>query len=123
MNGDRYIEIISAFNNDTYMPVGFVIEGTTMYFRDTERDASVFETGRHKMYRLDISSEDPPPEDILTGVPCNGDFEIVDFSVGGSFLYFTGVQGTSLVGGKVNLNTKEYTEFDKSYRLSNIEVY
>ena len=56
-------------------------------------------------------------------MPDNGDFEIVDFSVGGGFLYFTGVQGTSLVGGKANLDTMEYTEFDKSYRLSNIEVY
>lgn len=124
--GDKDLKIVDAFTGNTLSPVGFVIDGDFMYFRNSELDYDGFETGYHKMYRFDIRNEaatEEDMEDMLVSVPGNGTMEILDFSIGGSYLYFTAVQGISVIGGKVNLDTLGYTPFDSSARLSNIEVY
>jgi len=62
--------------------------------------------------------------DVLTELGAsNGRIEIVDFSIGEGFLYFTAVEGIQLIGGKISTTTLEYTPFDSDYVISNIEVY
>jgi hypothetical protein len=125
--GNRDLEIIDAFSGDEYYPVGFVMKGNHLYFRDAVLDADGIETGKHKLYRFDITSETIVVEDCLTNVENNGNLMILDFSINddGTFMYFTAVSGTTdVVGGKVDLNNGfTYTEFDSALRLSNIEVY
>ncbi len=108
---------------DDYKPVGYVLEGMMMYFRNAVLDREGWETGQHKLYRIDISNLDSKPEDVFVHVPGNGEFEIADFSLGGGYLYFTGIKGLSLVAGRINLDTLDYEPFDTTYRLSNIQVY
>ena len=122
-DGNRDLQIINAFSGDDYTPVGFTMKGQYFYFRDAQLDSDGFESGYHKMYRFIMGDVTPEIEDILVNVPNNGYIEILDFSIGGGFLYFTGLYGVSIVGGKVNLETLEYTPFEEGARLSNIEVY
>ncbi len=123
-SGKRDLQVINAFSGDEYMPVGFVMDGSYMYFRDALRDDLGQELGFHKIRRFSINDASPVIEDLLVNVPSNGKFEIVDYSIGGGFVYFTGVtlSGT-IIGGKVNLTTLEFAPFDATYRLSNIEIY
>ena len=122
-NGERDLEIVNAFSTGNYNPVGFIMNGNNMFFRDAVTDSFGEETGYHKLYNFDVTDSTPIPDDLLVNVPGNGHIEIVDFSIGGDYLYVTGVNGLTLVGGKINTTTKEYTPFDSTYRLSNIEVY
>ena len=87
-------------------------------------DADGFESGYHKLYRVDLSESNPAPVDVLSGLgEDNGRLEIVSFSVSGDILYFTGVKGSGVIGGKIDLTTLAYTPLSDEYLLRNIEVY
>ena len=125
-NGNRDLEVVNAFSGDDYKPVGFVMKGNHLYFRDAVVDTEGWELGFHKLLRFDITDETVVVEDCLTNVPNNGSLEILDFSIDSAdtFLYFTAVSGIEVIGGKIDLNDGfTYTEFDSALRLSNIEVY
>lgn len=123
-DGKKSLRTVSSLSTDEYQPVGFAVEGNELYFRDAVLDSDGFEIGYHRMYRVDLDNPDAPPEDVLTGLgDANGQIEIVDFSIGNGFLYFTAVDGIELIGGKIDTQTMEYTEFDSDYVIQNIEVY
>lgn len=123
-NGSKSLRSITSLSTDEYQPVGFAVDGDDLYFRDAVLDSDGFEIGYHRMYRVNLTNPDAPPEDMLTGLgDANGRIEIVDFSVGDGFLYFTAVDGIELIGGKIDTETLEYTEFDSDLVIQNIEVY
>lgn len=121
-SGEKSLAVHNAFVDDTYTPVGFLVDGNTLYFRDAVLDQDGFETGYHELYRVDLSTMNSTPELVLANAGL-GRVEIVDFSIGGDFLYFTAVEGITLVGGKVNTQTLAYTPFNSEYVIQNIEVY
>lgn len=120
--GNRALAVLDALADDTYTPVGFAVDGDYLYFRDAVMDQDGFETGFHRLFRLDITRLNAQPEEVLTGMGSSR-IEIVDFSIGGGYLYFTAVDGIQLVGGKVNLTTLQFTPFDSEYVIHNIAVY
>lgn len=125
--GERQLQAINIFAGNEYFPVGFVMEGEYMYFRNAMREDGI-ESGNHQILRFPINFTGIPDssivEDVLVNVPNNGHFEILDYSIGGGFVYFTGVTlSGAIVGGKVDLETLSFTPFSESYRLTNIEVY
>lgn len=122
--GKKGLGVVSALDDGNHSPVGFAIDGNHLYFRDAVMDSDNFETGYHHLYRVNILQPNAPAEDVLTNLgAANGRIEIVDFSVGAGFLYFTAVDGIELRAGRVNTTTLEYEPFDEEYVITSIEVY
>jgi hypothetical protein len=122
-SGKKTLGFVPALNGNTYNPVSYLMSGNRLFFRDGLKDADGFESGYHKMYVLDVSSAASTPVDVLANVPENGRLEIVAFSVAADTLYFTGVKGTGVVGGKIDLATFAYTPMTSEYMLRDIQVY
>lgn len=121
--GKKSLAIIESLD-ESFKPVGFLIDGDSMYFRDAVTDLDGFETGYHKLYSMNLTDTNPVPRDVLTDLgEKNGKIEIVDFSVGNGFIYFTAVDGITLIGGKIHTETFEFTPFNSDYVVKNIEVY
>lgn len=121
--GRKTLECIPAFNGNAFNPVSILVAGNELFFRDGLLDADGFETGYHKLYAVDLTALGAAPVDVLGQVPGNGRIEIVSFSVNGAVLYFTGVQGTGVVGGKIDLETLAYTPMSQEYMLRDIQIY
>ncbi len=122
-DGSKTLEIIPALNNSDYNPVSFLIEGNTLFFRDGLLDSDSFETGYHKLYKLDLTSPAAVPVDLLANVAENGKLEIISFSVEGNILYFTGVKGSGVIGGRIDIDTLAFTPLSETYLLRDIEIY
>ena len=110
---------------DKYTPVNFEIEGDYIYFKNAETDSQGAERGFHRLYRFNMTSNVTVMEDILDGkLDSNGYMEILDFTVGDGWVYFTGFDMMfNVVCGKVNPDTGEYVPINIDYKLSDIEVY
>ncbi len=65
------------------------------------------ESGFHTIYALNL--EDGTVTDCLEKAPNSSHLEIVSFSAADNKLYYSGVRGTSVENGVVNLVTGEYT--------------
>jgi len=121
--GVKTLEVIPSLKDNKYNPVSFLMSGNRLFFRDGLLDADGYESGYHKMYMIDVTTPTVEPVDVLKNVVENGKLEIVSFSSQGDILYFTGVKGTGVIGGKIDLTTLEYTPLGSKYLLKNIEVY
>ena len=91
-----------------------------------DKDSDGYETGRHKLYRYKMNEASPVIEDLLANVPEKNNVEILDYSIGDSYLYFTGVSGVSIMGGRINISDYSYTPFNAKTldaRLTEVEVY
>lgn len=122
-SGKKTLEFITALNGSTYNPVSYLLSGNRMFFRDGLKDADGYESGYHKLYMLDVTTPAMTPVDVLANVAENGKLEIASFSVAGDIMYFTGVRGTGVIGGKIDLATLGYTPMSSDYMLRDIQVY
>ena len=46
--------------------------------------------------------------------------EVISFSVGGGSVYFSAAKGLSVINGKIDITTKNYTELSSNTKLTQI---
>lgn len=82
-----------------------------IYYNVIDTETFLFDWWKkpQKIFRVGLSGT-KAAEDLFKNVP--GDICQVSFSLSQDFLYFTGLQGTAVLNGKINLNTLEYTKID-----------
>jgi hypothetical protein len=87
-------------------------------------DAIGAETGVQHIYRFRMTA--PHTADdmfnyIVSRNPNN--IEVLSYSVGGDFLYFSGTQGVQILNAKIDTATGVYTELDFGYKVTSVLAY
>jgi len=80
------------------------------------------ETGFQNVYGFDFSNPDII-KNFFTNVDGNDRLEVFSFDVGGDYLYFSAATGTSLLTGKVNLYSLEYSQVDFGRKITAMMTY
>ena len=92
--------------------------GNSLVFKNSLLDSTGQETGKHTI--LMFNSDTNEFVDLFKNVDSSNNIEIVSYTVGGGFLYFSGVQGLSLVSGKVDISTLAYTPINSTKKMTEI---
>ena len=112
---------------DFYTPTGMsekIIVSTKpmashLYFCADTTTGSI-ETGYHNIYRFSYDNPDTI-ENLFDGIGRN--IEVVSYDIGGDDLYFSGVQGTNLITGKISLSNHQYTEMQFGQKITALVSY
>jgi hypothetical protein len=87
-------------------------------------NATGAETGVQHIYRFRMTSPhtaDDMFDYIISRNPNN--IEVLSYSVGGDFLYFSGTQGVQILNAKIDTATGVYTELDFGYKVTSVLAY
>ncbi|MBQ9205411.1 MAG: hypothetical protein IJ158_01700 [Treponema sp.] len=60
-------------------------------------------------------------ENLFTNV--SGNWEVLSFTVGGDYLYYSSYRGTAINNGRITITTKENTPLDSTFKLTSLTAY
>jgi hypothetical protein len=120
-NRDFYIP--NAFINSPSIVKTILVEDPYIYYSGALVSSGGQETAFSKIYRFQVNNADEV-DDMFRYIDRNNDrIELDTFSVGADYLYFSGTQGTNMVGGKIEINSLRYIEMDFGRRLKLVMSY
>lgn len=100
-----------------YYATEIQVAGDIMVFKNAVMNENGDETGSHTIQAFDASTS--TFKDLFEKVD-GANIEILSYSVGGGYVYFCGVQGLSLISGKIDMETKAYTPINSSKKMNQI---
>lgn len=105
-------------NSSSYYATMIKQNGSSLVFKNSLLDSAGQESGKHTIQMF--NPETNTFTDLFKNVDSSNNIEIVSYTVGGGFLYFSGVQGLSLVSGKVDISTLAYTPINSTKKMTEI---
>lgn len=112
-SGDIITLDISFDLNDMYNDRIQIVDGY-VYYRNNTSD-SYYDIRRIPLEEAGIE------ENLFTSV--SGKWEILSFTVGGEYLYYSSYRGTAINNGRITLSTKENTALDSTFKLTSLTTY
>jgi hypothetical protein len=119
----RDFYVPNAFINSPGIVKTILVEDPYIYYSGALVSSGGQETAFSKIYRFQVNNADVV-DDMFRYIDRNNDrIELDTFSVGADYLYFSGTQGTNMVGGKIDVNSLRYIEMEFGRRLKLVMSY
>ncbi|MCR5124509.1 MAG: hypothetical protein K6B43_04865 [Treponema sp.] len=89
-----------------------------LYFKNAILTAKKEESGKHNIQYYDVLNN--TCTNLFDNVENKDSWEVISFSVGGDYLYYSAVSGFDVTAGKINVQSKEVTTLSSSQKLTKI---
>ena len=109
-------EFVAALQN--YKIADIIAADGGFYFKSALLDSTGEESGNHQI--LYFNAVDSSVNNLFDKVEQNTSLEVISFSVGGGCVYFSAAKGLSVINGKIDIATKNYTELSSNTKLTQI---
>ncbi len=109
-------EFVVALQN--YKIADIIAADGGFYFKSALLDSTGEESGNHQI--LYFNAVDSSVNNLFDKVEQNTSLEVISFSVGGGSVYFSAAKGLSVINGKIDIATKNYTELSSNTKLTQI---
>ena len=109
-------EMVNALND--YKISDIIPSDTGFYFKSALLDSANEESGFHQI--VYFNAVDSTCTNLFDKIAQNTTLEVISFSVGGNYLYFCAAKGLTVINGKIDLTTKNYTELQAGTKLTQI---
>lgn len=109
-------EYVAALQN--YKIADIIAADDGFYFKSALLDNTGEESGNHQI--LYFNAVDSSVNNLFDKVEQNTSLEVISFSVGGGSVYFSAAKGLSVINGKIDIATKNYTELSSNTKLTQI---
>ena len=108
--------MVNALND--YKISDIIPSDTGFYFKSALLDSANEESGFHQI--VYFNAVDSTCTNLFDKIAQNTTLEVISFSVGGNYLYFCAAKGLTVINGKIDLTTKNYTELQAGTKLTQI---